>query len=241
MKLKYGLIGYGKAAQKHEYAINNNNGEVIRIYDPALKDSYPNLDYAFFKDLDYAVICSPSYLHREQVKLALSSLPYDKQIIVEKPLVLPWEPMIDDNRINIVLQLRWMDLPERADVVEAIMVRDDEYYKRWEGDPLKTGGMFYHLFIHYIDLAIKLNARFEGKILPEGKQLRRVDDIDIQTIDMNLLYDKMYHDIIHYDKGVKPSDIFYIHWILERCGGKYGFADRYEDGVELDFKLGVDV
>jgi predicted dehydrogenase len=146
------------------------------------------------------------------------ALSYNKKVICEKPLVLPWEPIIDDGRVNIVLQLRWMDLPEIAETINVVMVRNEEYFESWEGNAELTGGIFYHLFVHYIDLAIKLKAKFIGSVIPEGKQIRQIDDIDMFSYNM-------------------------IHWVLERCGWKYGIngKDLMNKIVSIDFRNGINI
>ena len=145
--MKFGLVGDGKIAHRHRHAIKKNGGRIIRVHDPKYGDESDPLNDGFFDDLDYVTICSPSILHREHIKLCLK---YDKKIICEKPMSLPWEPVIDDDRVNIVLQLRWIDLPEKANLVKVVMSRNDDWFKMWEGDTRKTGGLLYHLFVHYI-------------------------------------------------------------------------------------------
>lgn len=241
MELKFGLIGDGVIAQKHKYTIDSIGGDIIKIYDPIKYNRggelYCNeLNKYFFEDLDYVVICSPSFLHREHTKL---SLYYDKRVIVEKPASLPWEPLIDDDRISVVLQFRWLDLPKKADFVKVTMVRDEKYFKSWKGDPKETGGLFYHLFIHYIDLALILGARFEGIVQPEGRQIRLIDDMDLMKVDMNELYVKMYSDIVNKNKGVKPRDIFYLHWLLNRNGEMHGLGlDAMNKKISIESRLG---
>jgi predicted dehydrogenase len=240
MGLKFGLIGDGKIAPRHKQAVTANGGVITELYDPKYKSKKTKLNKKFFQDKDYIIICSPSHFHREHVRMALS---YDKKIICEKPLVLPWEPIIDDDRISVVLQLRWMNLPETADVINVVMARNKEYFETWEGNAELTGGLFYHLFIHYIDLAIKLKARFVGSVIPEGKQIRRIDNMDMFSYDMNDLYARMYNDIINHDGGVKPHEMFYIHWVLERCGWTYGIngEDLMNKIVSIDFRNGIDI
>lgn len=235
--LNFSLIGDGTIAKRHKKAIEMIGGKIINIYDPQKPDSNfeysSNLDQDFFKKSDIIVICSPNQFHFEQIKIALSS---DKKIIVEKPMVLPWQPIIDDDRINIVLQLRWLDLPPQADIVEVVMVRNEEYFNTWKGNPFYTGGVFYLLFIHYIDLAIRLKSKFKGLISTEGKQYRKIDSLDLMSIDMDCLYYKMYHDIIYEDKGVKPKEIMYLNWLLERNGWIYGMGKEVlNTSIELDF------
>lgn len=228
---KFALIGDGKIAEKHKKAIESLGGLIVNIYDPINKSpsTCKVLDSkTFFSDIiDYVVICSPSDLHREHTKL---SLEYNKKVIVEKPMVMPWEPMVDDDRVNVVLQYRWLSLPfDKADLVEVIMVRDKEYFKSWKGNPSKTGGTFYNLFIHYIDLALKLNAKFNGKLINQGNQVRRVDDFDLFSVNMDDLYSRMYNDIVNHNKGVKPRDIFYLHWLLNRNSEIYGYGSETMD------------
>jgi len=144
--------------------------------------------------------------------------------------------------VNIVLQLRWLDLPEKADLIQVTFVRNIEYFKSWKGDPKKTGGLFYNLFIHYIDLSIQLDARFEGIVLPTGEQIRKVDSIDILNINMDELYVRMYDSIVTDDSGVKPKDLFFLHWMLNRHSEEYGFgADAMNKKIEIKELGGVDV
>ncbi len=118
------------------------------------------------------------------------------------------------------------------------MVRDHEYFYSWKGDARKTGGLFFNIFIHYIDLAIMLGANFEGIVANTGEQIRficwRVEDnqppggqflhtVDLQTIDMQNAYNLMYESIIKGD-GVKPKDLYYLNWILHRNSEIFGWG-----------------
>ena len=238
---KFLLVGKGSISKRHIYAIEENGGEILDTYDPLLSNwkCLEDMLYRYRDEADYVSICSPNNFHYDQIKLCLK---YDKKIIVEKPMVLPWEPVINDNRINIVLQLRWLDLPETADLVKVTMPRNEEYFKSWKGNSKLTGGIFHLLFIHYIDLAERLGAKFEGKIIPEGKPEARIDDLNILKVDMNNLYKKMYNDIINNDKGVKPHEIYYLNWILERCGFTFGIGSNVVGkSMEIDFSNGINI
>jgi predicted dehydrogenase len=249
--MRFGLIGDGIIAKRHKEAIAHVGGDLCWISDPAIKIAENNVGYELragsrietrlyssaptplhYMQVDYVVICSPTYLHRKQAQEAVY---FGKKVICEKPLCLPWEPLIDDDRINIVLQLRYIEeLPKKADTVRAIMVRDDEFFKTWKGNPLLAGGNIYEFFIHYIDLAILLGADFEGAVYPEGKQVREVityhkvrgnqmiTTLDIMLLDMQELYNRMYADILN-GGGVKPKDIFYLTWLLNRNSEQYGY------------------
>lgn len=242
--IRFGLLGNGIISKRHKEAIRHINGELIWIVDPVNEPrkedegvAYCKHGSRFLDKVDYVVICSPTIFHRQQTKNALK-LGY--KVICEKPLCLPWEPLIDDDRVNVVLQLRWIkDLPKRADLVKAVMVRDSEFFKTWKGDPKQAGGFIYELFIHYIDLAILLGAAFEGEVRPDGVQERKIISYDrsemffgqgtssitirdILHLDMQDLYNRMYEDILQ-GKGVKPKDIFYLTWVLNQQSAREGF------------------
>lgn len=225
-KRKFVLMGDGRQAQKHRKAIDEIGGEIIYVYDPIKYNSediqlcnkqhlYRSLDFT-----DYVVICTPNNKHYEHTKLALRN---NCKAIVEKPLNLPWEPIIDNDRLNVVLQYRYYldQLPEKADLVKITTVRNPDYFKTWKGDKRITGGIFYHLFVHYIDLAILLGASFEGNLVSEGEQERVIIEKDgtthdIMHVDMQDLYNKMYNDIVYNDGGIKPKDIFYLNWVMNK-------------------------
>jgi len=269
------MIGDGRIAQYHRKAIEHVGGKLAAVCDPAkypggmvLNDGTPT---AILTELPeranwiwrngrgnpiYVVICSPSNFHREQLKFILNNLPSNTQIICEKPAFLPWEPPIDSERLNICLQLRYLpNLPEKADKIYVRFVRDELYFKSWKGDPKNTGGLFYSLFIHYIDLAQRLGADFEGAVKPEGTQERYIglkwswpedvwgeydrfvaeeDKIDILNIDMQTLYNRMYEDILN-GGGIKPRDLFYLDWILKRNSELFGYG---KNGLNRTIKIG---
>lgn len=248
--IKFALIGDGAIAKYHKEAIRHVGGEIKYIFDPKYNTPPSNIlrTIHFLNYVDYAVICSPSYLHYSQIQEILKSGHILRGIICEKPAFLPWEPPIIDDRINIVLQLRYLpNLPEKADLVSVRFVRDEAYFKSWKGDARKTGGLFYNLFIHGIDLAIQLNANFEGKVASEGKQerwictkysltvgrdgnIKFVDDknkTDILNIDTQACYNRMYEAILD-GKGIKPEELFYLNWTLRRNSEIFGYG---RDGI----------
>ena len=231
--IKFGLIGKGTISERHIKAIESIGGEIVQIYDPFLSN-LRFIEDLFMWDFDYTVICSPSNFHYDHIKLALKE---DRKIIVEKPQQLPWQPIIDNDNINIVLQYNWLKtIPKKAERVEVTMVRDEKYFKSWKGQVVNTGGIFPLLFIHYIDLAIKLNATFSGLVTSSDvKQIRKIDDFDLNSINMDELYSKMYHDIVYNDKGIKPKDTMFLSWIMERAGWLYGHG--YDIlGKRVEFK-----
>lgn len=235
--MNFVLIGDGKIAGRHKEAIKYIGGDLIFIHDTKKR---PNNKYNERKLVDYAVICSPTDTHLEYIKALLKHHPKIK-IICEKPMCLPWETLLDDDRINIVLQLRYLNgLPGRADLIKVTMIRDNDYWSSWKGNPKLTGGYMFEFFIHYVDLAIQLNASFEGLVLKEGEGERSVywggpldiytNKFDITKCDMQDCYNRMYKDIID-GNGIKPKELFYLHWILNRHG-----KDEIDKKIIIDKK-----
>ena len=250
--INFALIGDGAIAKYHRKAIEHVGGTLTAICDP---EKYPggvetidgiqtfvlNDINTFLKNtIDYIVICSPSHLHREQTKFVLDNATFNTQIICEKPAFLPWEPIIDDNRINICLQLRHMPVyPDNVKKIEVCFVRGKEYFMSWKGDPKKTGGLFFNLFVHYLDLANILYADFEGTVISEGVQFRRVLSkngtiINLLSVDMQECYNRMYEAILK-GSGTKPKDLFYLDWILKRNSEIFGYG---KNSIGKTIKIG---
>jgi len=255
MKPVFGIIGCGVISDYHLGAIKAVDGTIGFVCDPVFKHNYYFRQFAAkilmldietiqplgmgmcctmpgksqFEFVDYVVICSPTHTHQAIIKEALK---YDVKVIVEKPHRLPWEPEIDDNRINVVLQLRYLELLEKkADVVVVDMVRGSDYFNSWKGDARLTGGLLFNLFIHYVDLALRLGANFEGKVIRKGKQHRFIcyeagvnyQDILVSKEEMQECYNELYQDILS-GKGIKPRDLLYLYWVLERHSEIYGYG-----------------
>ena len=241
---KFLLVGDGRIAQYHKEAIKKLDGAIF-IYDPIKHPSQNGKFVSLESEIrcyrpDYVVICSPSNLHREQTKVVLQ---YGCNVIVEKPAVLPWESLIDDDRIHVVLQLRYLEnLPLDADLIRINFVRDEEYFKSWKGNSRMTGGIFYNIFIHYIDLAIRLMAKLEGVIHSSGFQEKMIycnnskdKFFNLQNIDMQVAYDRMYEDVVINKNHIKPRDIFHLNWVLDRCNWNYGLGNKKIIGKQITF------
>lgn len=252
--IKFALIGDGTIAKYHHEAIEHVGGELICVVDPKYQSPSAGwIPFAKVEELqylypmpDYIIIASPSNFHRLQIKQMLSFNNFSGQIICEKPAFLPWEQIIDSDRLNIVLQLRYLpNLYRKADLVSVRFVRDEAYFRSWKGDARNTGGIFYNLFIHFIDLAMQLGADFEGSVVSSGEQERWIcskyslaigrdgdikfaDDknkIDILNIDMQACYNSLYEAILS-SNGIKPKDLFYLNWILNRNSEIFGYGSR---------------
>lgn len=223
--LTLGLIGDGNIARRHHYAIERLDGVVRWTYDPkyAGHDEDKLREYLLYKPADVIAICSPTCEHRKQIDLVLketTAVP----VICEKPPSLPWETLPDHPRLNHCLPLRYYDkYPKTISKVTCNVWRDPTYYESWRGDITKTGGVFYHMFIHYIDLAMRYKARFHGMMTvgttPNFEAM--ADKTDLREIDLNEMYVRLYQDVLD-DGGIKTDDIRYLMWNLDQLGMKYG-------------------
>jgi hypothetical protein len=231
----FALIGDGAIAERHRDAITYHGGDLSYVFDPVVHPSSTLSDLLGMRP-DFVVVCSPSDQHYRHVRAALGC---GARVICEKPLRLPWDPHVDSHLVNVVLQFRWAtELPERAEVVQCDMVRNAAYFSTWKGDPKRTGGVFYNLFIHYIDLAMRLGAEFQGSIHLDGDNVRRVDDFDLFSLDQNILYRRMYDDIVNHGRGVKPDELFQLDWVVEGASRRYGYGLRtLGQDIKLDFAL----
>jgi len=250
------LIGDGSIARYHRKAIEHVGGRLAYVYDPEYRGlniwkgvpvaGYNELPELVGKlwDLDmeiYVVIASPSHFHREQIKFVLENFPASTKIICEKPAFLPWEIPIDNDRINICLQLQYAPILSllKPNLIRVRFVRDDAYFKSWKGDPKKTGGLFYNLFVHYLNLAQLFDCDFEGTVATSGEQYRYVYEgiapvVNLQAINMQNCYDLMYEAILA-GNGIKPKDLFYLDWILKRNSEIFGYG---KNSINKTIKIG---
>ena len=220
MPTQFGLIGDGRIAKYHRAAIAKF-GELAKVSDPMVHGYGSSVDERFFDGLDYVVIACPTNLHR---RYTIEALGHGCRVIVEKPMCLPWEPIVDDDRVSVVLQLRYaFEAPfPQCGKVFVRMVRDAGYFASDKGDSKVTGGLFFNVFIHYIDLAHILDADFEGLVAVHGEQARMAGNYDLSKLDMQDLYHRLYADVLN-GGGIHPRDLFYLHWAMERYSNIYGW------------------
>ena len=190
----FALIGAaGYIAPRHMKAIQSTGNSLVAALDPndsvGIIDSYfPEAD--FFteferfdrhvdklrrentgKEVHYASIASPNYLHDSHMRFALRS---GADAICEKPLVLnPWnidalqEIEKDTGRkVNTILQLRLHPaIIELRDKVRSaqkngkyevdltyITSRGHWYLQSWKGDDKKSGGIATNIGVHFYDM-----------------------------------------------------------------------------------------
>lgn len=225
----FALIGLGKIARRHEVAIRETGGRIVATHDP------PRGIVGEWRGADYAVITSPSDSHRALVAEAVAN---GQRVIVEKPWRLPWESPIapeHDSLVNVCLQFRYLPLPP-LEFISARFIRPPEYWSGWVDDPMATGGVWFHLFIHYVDLAMRHGCELRllltdgsaGESMPTGFMTRGGEFRSRESMPDG--YTSMYWDIIS-GGGVRPSSLLPLERELGRLAARFG------DGPELFNKI----
>jgi UDP-N-acetyl-2-amino-2-deoxyglucuronate dehydrogenase len=201
----FALIGVaGYVAPRHLKAIRDIGGDLIAVLDP--HDSVGILDFyfpeaEFFTDapsferflagrnLDYVSICSPNWLHRTHIEMALR---LNATAICEKPLVVRPCDLVDllDAPINTIMQLRLHpDLialrhrltPGQHEVdLTYVAPRGRWYHASWKGDPSKSGGLIANIGIHMFDLLLWLFGDVQRNVVHERSKTQASGKLDLE-------------------------------------------------------------
>lgn len=190
----FALIGLaGFVAKKHIKCISDLKGNLLAALDEhdnvGFIDSYfPKCNFfkkesEFFrfvkkKKIDYVVVCSPSYLHFNHIRLSLLS---GSNVIVEKPPVIKYE---DYKKILIlekktkkkcycIFQLRLdkklKKLKKEVDkkntkqkvVIKYYTFRGKWYFKSWKNNKKYSGGLLVNIGIHFFDILLWIFGDFK--------------------------------------------------------------------------------
>ena len=192
MTANYALIGAaGYIAPRHLKAIKETKGTLNVAFDVndsvGIIDSYFP-DAAFFtefeefdayvhreqiagRQINYAAICSPNYLHKSHISFTLRA---GSDAICEKPLVLNPSDLdgLEDleketgRRVNSILQLRLhpsiIELKKRVLAGDPDKIYDVDlgyftsrgawYHSSWKRVPQKSGGIATNIGVHFYDM-----------------------------------------------------------------------------------------
>lgn len=169
---------------RHKQAIEDTNGEVIMTCDinPTKDAEFTNYrqmfeSKVFLKNVDCVVICAPNHLHAEMVRDALRT---GKKVLCEKPLCINTDFSFMEG-VSVVQQLHYHPLfseiqekIKRAKHVKCVLraYRDNDYYKTWKGDEIKSGGVLYTLGAHIFDLLVTTLGK-DHKVLDTHDTMRK--------------------------------------------------------------------
>lgn len=180
--INIGIIGIGFVASLHIAAYKkmndvrikalcDNDIEKLKVLEKDIKDVsiYTDIEELVKdKDIDVVVICTPSFLHYECIKICIK---YKKNIFCEKPLALSLkesEEIIDEvnkNNLNMMVGHVIRFWPEYIIIkdyidnnrlgqikgVYATRLCQMPSWNIWNTDPKYSGGALYDLHIHDID------------------------------------------------------------------------------------------
>ena len=181
----FALIGLGGfVAKKHVKCIKDIKGNLVSaldLYDNVgfIDSFFPSCNFfidenLFFnsvkkKNIDFVVICSPSYLHFNHIKYSLKS---GCNVIVEKPPVLSPNQYreiiklesITKKKCYCIFQLRLdQKLKKLKKIVEKKNIkykveiiyysyRGNWYFKSWKNKKMFSGGILINIAIHFFDV-----------------------------------------------------------------------------------------
>lgn len=252
--MKYAIYGTGFVFPRHVQAIASVKGEFEEIVNAnrnieAWKESMDKTQ------ADVIVILTPPDFHYPMI---LRAMERNKIILCEKPLVISkqdLEQIRDYDKLFTVTQLRYLEIGKKFtnltnlnqyDInIRVAVHRDADYFKRWQGQDMRSGGILYNLGSHYFDLLLYLfgpalnvldikldeknasgtivganySCKFYFSTDTEQNAQERVFTINGQGFDLagdtDKLYVKLYEDL-EKGKGTKVGDIISTMNLIEK-------------------------
>jgi predicted dehydrogenase len=188
MKLRIGIIGYGKMGITRHKAINDSNmGEVVAISEPNYGRTYENLPNLTHQQIinhngiDAILVCTPNHLNK---RLTIQSLLAGKHVFCEKP------PAFTAEEVNQIIQaevksgkklmygfnhrhhdsvIRMKQIVDSGDYGRVLWMRGrygksvtEDYFNNWRAKKeLAGGGILLDQGIHMLDLFLYLGGDFD--------------------------------------------------------------------------------
>ncbi len=263
----FALIGAaGFVAERHIRAIKETNNNLLIAHDKfdvmGRIDSYfPNAEFFlstekfidFLEDnpVDFVSICSPNFLHRTHIQMALEN---NANAICEKPLVLFPRDLtkLDNlmqatgNNINTILQLRLhptiIALKKKIEEgpqdkiydidLTYITSRGKWYYKSWKTVQEKSGGVATNIGIHFFDMLIWIFGDVQKSTLNYYSDQKAAGILQLKNANvrwfLSLDYDDLSTDIK--EKGIRTFRSLKIE--NEELEFSNGFANLHTQSYE---------
>jgi UDP-N-acetyl-2-amino-2-deoxyglucuronate dehydrogenase len=252
--LHFALIGAaGYIAPRHLCAIKETWNILTAALD--ISDSVGVLDQYFpdaqfftreheFKQylaahpVDYVSICSPNYLHKSHIELALST---GASVICEKPLVTTVQALHDilaiearsPGRVYTVLQLRAHPaiVALKAELARAgnsggqkypvrlkyITPRGRWYAQSWKGNAALSGGILFNIGVHFFDILLYLFGAVEGYTVEQFQKTKARGTLELQQA------------TVQWELSVDAKDLPADHRGFRRPYRRFQVADREID------------
>ena len=197
---KFSIIGpSGYIGNRHIKAIESLNGDILACLDVVELDEkkYPSKNFTNSDDFfssdeflktDYCVICSPNYLHCEQI---IRSLKLGVNVICEKPVCINKAQLQSISKVlqkskstlSSIMQLRLHPVLDQIKKlsdsnakinaeIQVITPRDKDYLESWKTEKKYSGGIIFNLGIHYFDLLINAFGDPIESVLLYNEKLR---------------------------------------------------------------------
>ena len=188
MKLRVGIIGYGKMGiTRHKAIVESNLGEVVAISEPTCGRVYENLPNLTHQqiinhiDIDVIVVCTPNHLNK---RLTIQSLHAGKHVFCEKP------PAFTADEVREIMQaekesgkklmygfnhrhhdsvIRMKQVVSSGEYGKILWMRGrygksvtEDYFNNWRAKKeLSGGGILIDQGIHMLDLFLYLGGDFD--------------------------------------------------------------------------------
>ena len=218
--IKVCVIGMGRAGMLHaKFFLNRVKGaELTAVVDPIeslAKKAGEEFrvpyftDFTDIKDVDAAIICTPSYTHTGMIEEFASN---GNHILCEKPLTLNLKDaeraMNSVRKAGVKLQIGYMrrfdryysEAKDRIDegeigkpLIFKSTARDPSLPSGWVSDPSLSGGIFLDMLSHDFDIARWLMGREVKSVYADGgawiyEETKKKGDLD--TVGVTLKFDK---------------------------------------------------
>jgi predicted dehydrogenase len=194
MALRVGIVGYGEAGRLHAAHLSRAGADVVGIVTGREIDGsilrYPSVE-SMLPHVDAVTIAVPNHLH---ASICLTAVSAGKSVFVEKPLALhereleELEEALTRNPVplSVGFRLRFnpklralrdqLDSPRRIRCIYRLGIERLAAGKPWTRQRAQSGGAFFTLGVHALDL-VRWLARSQEKPLQDLRASARHRDV----------------------------------------------------------------
>lgn len=188
MRMKVGIIGYGKMGRtRHQAMKEDGRGELVAISEPNLDGNVevPNISHDEIinhPEIDVIIICTPNFLNKN---LTIRALEAGKHVFCEKPPAFTEEEVKEIRKVEKSQNdkklmygfnhrhhdsvIRMKDIIDSGEFGKIIWMRGrygksvtDDYYKNWRAKKeMSGGGILIDQGIHMLDLFLYFAGDFD--------------------------------------------------------------------------------
>lgn len=172
MTVKVGIVGWGKIARRHASALTKAGARVRGVVSrrgtvPDGVEWFESLD-SMLPHVDAVTIAVPNHMHAD---CCLAAVRAGRAVLVEKPLIISTEQLTRlepellaaDVPVHVGFRLRWnpqlvrlresLKRPVEIECIYEMGIERLAAGKNWTRQVARTGGAFFTLGVHMLDLA----------------------------------------------------------------------------------------